>query len=74
MGPDLVVYVRSAEEEEMRDGRLQAVEPKGDGVMMVRVVGGAGPAGSVVVGEKVERRLGFEVVEWVRSGSFKEGF
>lgn len=69
VGPDLVVYVRPAEEEEMRDGRLQAVELKGPGVMMVRVVGEEGR-----VGEKVERRLGFEVVEWVRNGSFKEGF
>lgn len=64
-----MVYVRPAEEEEMRDGRLQAVELKGPGVMMVRVVGEEGR-----VGEKVERRLGFEVVEWVRNGSFKEGF
>jgi hypothetical protein len=69
VGPDLVVYVRPAEEGEMRDGRLQAVELKGPGVMMVRVVGEEGR-----VGEKVERRLGFEVVEWVRNGSFKEGF
>jgi HMG box factor len=72
VGPDLVVYVRSPEEEEMRDGRLQAVELKGVGIMMVRVVNPG--QGEMVVGEKVERRLGFEVVEWVRSGSFKEGF
>lgn len=75
VGPDLVIYVRGAEEEEM--ARLQAVEMNGPDIMKVRVVvppGGGGGVGEVVVGEKVERRLGFEVVEWVRNGSFKEGF
>lgn len=80
VGPDLVVYVRGAEEEEMT--RLQAVEMAAgaENVMKVRVVvpPGVGVAGgaamdTVLVGEKVERRLGFEVVEWVRNGSFKEG-
>jgi HMG box factor len=75
VGPDLVVYVRGAEEEEMT--RLQAVEMHGAEIMKVRVAvppGAAGAMDQVVVGEKVERRLGFEVVEWVRNGSFKEGF
>ncbi|OIW27966.1 hypothetical protein CONLIGDRAFT_634293 [Coniochaeta ligniaria NRRL 30616] len=76
VGPDLVVYVRGAEEEEMT--RLQAVEMIGAEVMKVRVVvppgAGGGAMDQVLVGEKVERRLGFEVVEWVRNGSFKEGF
>lgn len=80
VGPDLVVYVRGAEEEEMT--RLQAVEMAvgAENVMKVRVVvpPGVGVAGgpamdSVLVGEKVERRLGFEVVEWVRNGNFKGG-
>lgn len=68
VGPDLVVYVRGASEEEM--ARLQAVELKGPGIMMVRVQEGVG------IAEKTERRLGFEIVEWVRAGSFsfKEGF
>lgn len=64
---DLVVYVRVASDEEV--GRLKAVELTAPGLMVVRV-----PA-SVVgedggIGEKVERRLGFEVVEWVREGAF----
>ncbi|KAB5585451.1 HMG box protein [Coniochaeta sp. 2T2.1] len=74
VGPDLVIYVRGAEEEEMT--RLQAVEMNGADIMKVRVVvptGAAANMNDVVVGEKVERRLGFEVVEWVRNGSFKEG-
>ena len=74
VGPDLVIYVRGAEEEEMT--RLQAVEMNGADVMKVRDVvpsGAAAEMNDVVVGEKVERRLGFEVVEWVRNGSFKEG-
>lgn len=66
VGPDLVVYVRSASDEEM--GKLQAVELKAPGIMMVRVHEGTG------IVEKTERRLGFEVVEWVRAGTFKEGF
>ena len=75
VGPDLVIYVRGAEEEEMT--RLQAVEMIGAEIMKVRVAVPAGVGGNmdqVVVGEKVERRLGFEVVEWVRNGTFKEGF
>lgn len=74
VGPDLVIYVRGAEEEEMT--RLQAVEMSGAEIMKVRVAVPAGAGGAmdqVVVGEKVERRLAFEVVEWVRNGSFKEG-
>jgi HMG box factor len=73
VGPDLVIYVRAAEEEEMT--RLQAVELQGPEIMKVRVTvpQGAGVDG-LMVGEKFERRLGFEVVEWVRNGSFKEGF
>ena len=65
VGPDLVVYVRSATEEEL--GKLQAVELKTPGIMMVRVHENTG------LSEKTERRLGFEIVEWVRAGSFKEG-
>lgn len=65
VGPDLVVYVRSASDEEL--GKLQAVELKAPGIMMVRVHEGTG------IVEKTERRLMFEVVEWVRAGTFKEG-
>ncbi|KAK3343839.1 hypothetical protein B0T25DRAFT_521908 [Lasiosphaeria hispida] len=68
-GADLVVYVRAASEEEL--GRLQGVELKAPGLMVVRVgVKEGAEAEAGVVGEKTERRLGFEVVEWVRGGAF----
>ena len=66
VGPDLVLYVRVAGEEEM--SQAQAVELKSPGVMLVRVGEGTG------LSEKTERRLGFEVLEWVRCGSFRDGF
>ncbi|KAK0705052.1 hypothetical protein B0H67DRAFT_593040 [Lasiosphaeris hirsuta] len=67
-GADLVVYVRAASDEEL--GRLQGVELKAPGLMVVRVGVKEGPDTEAVVGEKTERRLGFEVVEWVRGGAF----
>jgi HMG box factor, other len=66
VGPDLVVYVKPCAEEELARGG--AVELKGNGLMMVKVLQGAG------FDEKMERRVCFEVVEWLRGGSFKEGF
>jgi HMG box factor, other len=80
VGPDLVVYVRAASDDEMRgqggaqgqgqnqgQQQLAAVEMKAPGLMVVRIAGGT-------LAEKVERRLGFEVLEWVRGGSYREGF
>lgn len=66
VGPDLVVYVRqmTAEEAARNSG---TVEYRAPGVMVVRVVGEK-------VDEKTERRLAFEVMEWVRAGSFREGY
>ncbi|KAH6666470.1 HMG box protein [Plectosphaerella plurivora] len=66
VGPDLVVYVKPCLEEELARG--SAVELKGNGLMMVKVLQGA------VFDEKMDRRVCFEVVEWLRGGSFKEGF
>jgi len=65
-GADLTVYVRAASDEELT--QLQGVELKAPGLMVVRVnerelLGGG-------MAEKTERRLGFEVVEWVRGGVF----
>ncbi|KAJ9133585.1 HMG box protein [Pleurostoma richardsiae] len=66
VGPDLVVYVRSATEDEV--ARLGGVDFKTPSVMVVRVNEARG------LDEKTERRLAFEVMEWVRSGNLKEGF
>ncbi|KAK0652074.1 hypothetical protein B0T16DRAFT_434961 [Cercophora newfieldiana] len=63
-GADLTVYVRSATEEELT--RLQGVELKAPGLMVVRV----DEREVMGMAEKTERRLGFEVVEWVRGGVF----
>lgn len=43
------------------------VEYRAPGVMVVRVVGDK-------IDEKTERRLAFEVMEWVRAGSFRDGY
>lgn len=65
VGPDLVVYVRSmtAEETARNSG---TVEYRAPGVMVVKAAGDK-------VDEKTERRLAFEVMEWVRAGSFRDG-
>ncbi|KAK3314738.1 hypothetical protein B0H66DRAFT_605667 [Apodospora peruviana] len=76
VGPDLVVYVRdeATEDDESETGvagarqQLQSVEFKGPGLM---VVGLSEAAGGLL--EKTERRLGFEVMEWVRGGQFTRG-
>jgi hypothetical protein len=66
IGPDLVIYVRpSTEEEILRHG---SVELKSASLLVVRVSNGTG------LDEKTERRIGFEIIEWVRAGSFKGGF
>lgn len=63
MGPDLFVYVVPSTEEEMR--RAAGVEILVHGVMVVRVEEGR------VMSEKLKRRLAFEVVEWVRGGTYR---
>ncbi|KAK2002464.1 HMG box protein [Colletotrichum falcatum] len=66
IGPDLVIYVKSAVEDEV--ARAGAVEFRGPGVMVVRI------AHNKSLDKKTERRISFEVVEWIRSGSYQEGF
>ncbi|KAK4453711.1 repressor of filamentous growth 1 [Podospora aff. communis PSN243] len=60
-GADLTVYARTATEEELK--RLQGVELKAPGLMVVRVDEREVTGGPMA--EKTERRLGFEVVEWI---------
>ncbi|KAF9870508.1 HMG box protein [Colletotrichum karsti] len=66
IGPDLVIYVKTAAEDEV--ARAGAVEFKGPGVMVIRIAHGKS------LDEKTERRVCFEVVEWIRGASFQEGF
>ncbi|KAI1328064.1 hypothetical protein F5Y16DRAFT_420216 [Xylariaceae sp. FL0255] len=74
VGADLTVYVkRGSSASEETGGNVEMAAP---GVMVLRVPesinksnGGAG-----AVDEKLERRLGFEIAEWVRGGSFGVGF
>lgn len=68
VGADLVVYVRqmTAGEAAATRGGAGVVEMVAPGAMLVRVVGER-------VDEKTERRLAFEVMEWVRAGTFREG-
>ncbi|KAF3766077.1 hypothetical protein M406DRAFT_106086 [Cryphonectria parasitica EP155] len=66
VGADLVVYVRAMTAEELARNS-GTVEYRAPGVMVVRVAGER-------VDEKTERRLAFEVMEWVRAGSFREGY
>ncbi|CEI69060.1 hypothetical protein FVEN_g4173 [Fusarium venenatum] len=61
--PDLVVYVKPSLEEEI--AQFGSVEIK-DGLMTVRIAVGKD------MDEATERRLAFEVVEWVRGGSFRQ--
>lgn len=74
VGPDLVVYVMRCTELEMRVN--QVVEFANAGVLVVRIPesatggGGSGSEAAAVVDERLERRLGFEIMEWVRNGQF----
>lgn len=69
VGPDLVVYVRASTSEELARSGSSAVEYRSPGIMIVRVNAEKG-----AVDEKTERRLAFEVMEWVRAGSFRDGY
>ena len=63
-GADLVVHVRGGCE----DGQA-GVEVKSGGLIGVKVAGAPGE-GVMSLDEKVERRLRFEVEEWVRGGGW----
>lgn len=66
VGADLVIYVKTCQEDDVGSG--PTVEFKDSRIVVVKVVEGKG------LDEKTERRLCFEVVEWLRGGSYKEGF
>ncbi|KAK2061149.1 HMG box protein [Colletotrichum caudatum] len=66
IGPDLVIYVKPVMDDEVT--RAGAVEFRGPGVMVVRI------AHDKSLDEKTARRISFEVVEWIRGGSYQEGF
>jgi HMG box factor len=86
VGADLVVYVtgkaggsvQSGEEAVGSSGVVAgagtgSVEVRSSGLVVVKVpvvVGGQGQGQEVVVDKKMERRLGFEVVEWVRGSGW----
>ncbi|TLS26647.1 hypothetical protein PpBr36_04429 [Pyricularia pennisetigena] len=71
VGPDLVVYVRKSKAEDIR--AFGAVEVKSPRLIVVRV---DPPVGEVQprLSESMKRRVGFEIMEWVRGGSFRQGF
>lgn len=78
VGADLTIYVKRVGEAEVQS--TNCVEFVGPGVMVLRILtptaaveGGRG-GGTWGVDERLERRLGFEIIEWVRSGSFRSGF
>ncbi|KAK7397811.1 slightly ste11-like protein [Neonectria punicea] len=66
VGPDLVVYVKPSMDEEIAKHGTVHVQ-KRPGLVLVRI-----PVGSNL-DEATERRVGFEVVEWVRAESYREG-
>ncbi|KAI1100278.1 hypothetical protein F4804DRAFT_49983 [Jackrogersella minutella] len=66
VGADLTIYVKKAADAAELQGN-SCVEFANAAVMVLCVPEGKG------VDEKLERRLGFEIIEWVRSGSFKAG-
>ncbi|KAI1095198.1 hypothetical protein F5B19DRAFT_369952 [Rostrohypoxylon terebratum] len=67
IGADLTIYVKKATDPAEFQGN-NCVEFVNSAVMVLRMAEGKG------LDEKLERRLGFEILEWVRSGSFKTGF
>lgn len=69
VGPDLVVYIRASTPEELVRSGSSAVEYRAPGIMIVRVDAEKG-----TIDEKTERRLAFELMEWVRAGSFRDGY
>ncbi|KAI1076563.1 hypothetical protein F5B20DRAFT_572782 [Whalleya microplaca] len=75
VGADLTIYVKRAASEAEIQGNNCVEFATGAGgnsssnnTLVLRVVDGRG------IDERLERRLGFEIIEWVRSGSFRAGF
>ncbi|KAI1820022.1 hypothetical protein F4861DRAFT_533998 [Xylaria intraflava] len=73
VGADLTVYVKKTADDVKGgnangSGSNNSVDIVGPGIMVLHV-----PEGGRV-DEKLERRLGFEIAEWVRGGSFMAGF
>ncbi|KAI0427979.1 hypothetical protein F5Y09DRAFT_332936 [Xylaria sp. FL1042] len=68
VGADLTVYVKRGGAADDGGSGSGSVEIAAPGIMVLRV----SDAGRV--DEKLERRLGFEIAEWVRGGSFMAGF
>ncbi|KAI1274465.1 hypothetical protein F5Y07DRAFT_390568 [Xylaria sp. FL0933] len=69
VGADLTVYVKRGDDAGGGGGSGSgSVEIASPGIMVLRI----SDAGRV--DEKLERRLGFEIAEWVRGGSFMAGF
>ncbi|KAF7550816.1 hypothetical protein G7046_g7907 [Stylonectria norvegica] len=67
VGPDLVVYVKPSVEDEI--AKLGTVDfQKRPGMIVVRI-----PVGKDL-DEATERRVSFEVIEWMRGGTFREGY
>lgn len=65
ISPDLVVYVKPSEEDEINS--LGTVEfSRAMGLIVVRI-----PSGKSL-DEATERRVAFELMEWMREGSYKE--
>lgn len=65
VGPDLVVYVKTATEEESKAKNVEHQEKYG--AIVVRLAPNKG------LDEASERRLAFEVIEWMRSGWIRDG-
>jgi hypothetical protein len=65
VGPDLVVYAKQCREDAI--SRTGSVEFESPGVLVVSAALGKG------LDEAAERRLGFEVMEWIRGGTFRRG-
>lgn len=63
--PDLVVYAKQCDEEEIKHrGPVEFM--KQSGLMIVRV------PENKVMDDAMERRISFELMEWLREGSFRK--
>lgn len=66
VGPDLVVYVKPSTEEEISKHRNVEIHLEKLGLIVVRIDASKG------LDEATERRLAFEVIEWMRSGWIRD--
>lgn len=66
VGPDLIVYVKICSDEEISKGRPVEFQER-MGAIIVRIAQNKG------LDEATERRLAFEVIEWMRSGWIRDG-